>query len=165
VEKGIGGTLVWYYSICARQVWLMAHNILPDETDKNIQIGRLIDEFSYPGERRRKINLDNTVVMDIASNKGVVAEVKKSLAALESARLQLAYYLYYLKHKKGVQTKGVLLVPEERRRYEMELTPEMEARIEEVLGEIEAVRSAEKPPPAEQKPFCRPCAYAGICWG
>ena len=165
MEKGIGGTLVWYYCICPRQVWLMAHNILPDETDDNVRVGRLVDQWSYPYERRRSINLDNTVVVDFVESEGIVAEVKKSSAALEAARMQLAYYLYYLRVKKGVICSGKLLIPEERKRYDVELTPEVEARLEEILRDIEKLRSQEMPVPARRIQHCGKCAYAGICWG
>ncbi|MBI2953916.1 MAG: CRISPR-associated protein Cas4 [Chloroflexi bacterium] len=165
MEKGIGGTLIWYYTICPRQVWLLAHNVLPDQADHNIQVGRLIDQWSYPQQRHRGINLDNTVVIDVITGEGVVAEVKKSSASLDAARLQLAYYLYYLKHNKGVTTKGVLLVPEERRRYPLELTPEVESQLEEVLREVESLRSQDKPVPARRIHYCKKCAYAGVCWG
>ncbi|MGC8937341.1 MAG: Dna2/Cas4 domain-containing protein, partial [Candidatus Methanomethylicaceae archaeon] len=29
--KPITGTLVWYFFICKREVWLMGHEITPDE--------------------------------------------------------------------------------------------------------------------------------------
>lgn len=31
-ETAIGGTLVWYYTICPREAWLMGHAIQPDST-------------------------------------------------------------------------------------------------------------------------------------
>jgi CRISPR-associated exonuclease Cas4 len=40
----VNGTLVWYYSICKREVWLMSRNISPDQRDTNIDIGRFIHE-------------------------------------------------------------------------------------------------------------------------
>ena len=36
------GTLVWFYKICKREVWLMSKNILPDQMDENIDLGRLV---------------------------------------------------------------------------------------------------------------------------
>lgn len=165
MEKEIGGTLVWYYVMCPRQVWLLAHNILPDQTDQNLQIGRMIDEWSYPRQRRRGVNVDNALVIDILEGEGVVAEVKKSSASLEAARMQLAYYLYYLKHRKGIETTGMLLIPEERRRYRLELTPEMEAQLEHILAQIDKVRALERPMPPRKNRRCRRCAYAPVCWG
>lgn len=165
MEKGIGGTLVWYYCMCKRQVWLMAHHILPDETDNNIRIGRLIDQMSYPHRRQRRINIDDTLAIDTILGEGVVAEIKKSSASTEAARLQLAYYLYYLKHNKGIETSGVLMIPDEKRRYPVELSPELERQIESILKHIEELREQEMPVATERKPRCQRCAYNGICWG
>jgi hypothetical protein len=36
----VNGTLIWYYYICKRQVWLMAHALVPDQEDDNIRQGR-----------------------------------------------------------------------------------------------------------------------------
>ena len=43
----VGGTLVWYYLICKRQVWLMARGVEADKDDESLALGRLIDESSY----------------------------------------------------------------------------------------------------------------------
>jgi CRISPR-associated exonuclease Cas4 len=164
MEKGIGGTLVWYYCLCPRQVWLMAHNILPDEDDDRVSAGRLIHQFSYPEMPRREVNIDNTITIDLLPEEGVVAEIKKSSAALEAATLQLGYYLYYLKHNKGIRVRGYLLFPQERKRQVVELTSEMEAKVEQLLSRIDAIRKQPMPPEARRIPHCRPCAYSGVCW-
>ena len=164
MDRGIGGTLVWYYAICERQVWLLARNILPEQDDNNIRVGRLLDEMTYPRERQRGVNVDNTIVIDFLGDQGVVAEVKKSSRALKAARLQVAYYLYYLKHNKGFETEAVILVPEERRRHRVELTPELEAEVEQAIREIEMLRASSAPVKARRGMRCRRCAYAPICW-
>ena len=48
----VTGTLVWYYCICPREAWLMAHQINPDEDDPNIEYGRFLQRFSYGRERK-----------------------------------------------------------------------------------------------------------------
>ena len=48
----VNGTLMWYYAICSREVWLMSRNIIPDQKDTNIEIGKFIHETSY--ERSKK---------------------------------------------------------------------------------------------------------------
>ena len=42
-------------------------------------------------------------------------EVKKSRGALGATRMQLLYYLYYLKHEKSIETTGEINFPKERR--------------------------------------------------
>ena len=54
----INGTLVWYYVICKRQVWLMSHNIEPAQDDTNIEIGRFIHEMRYK-RKKREIHFGN----------------------------------------------------------------------------------------------------------
>ena len=48
----ITGTLIWFYKICGREVWLMAHSIIPDQQDDNIDIGRFLHENTY--QRNKK---------------------------------------------------------------------------------------------------------------
>jgi CRISPR-associated exonuclease Cas4 len=55
-EFQVNGTLIWYYYICKRQVWLMAHALNPDPDDENIQQGRNIHEYSYPRDKK-ELNL------------------------------------------------------------------------------------------------------------
>ena len=58
-EARIGGTLVWYWSICVRQVWLMARGIEPEPRDDFLALGRLIDRNSYARERHQVAFGDN----------------------------------------------------------------------------------------------------------
>jgi len=51
-EINVSGTLVWYYYICPREVWLIGHQINPDEDDANVSLGRFIQDYSYPRERK-----------------------------------------------------------------------------------------------------------------
>jgi CRISPR/Cas system-associated exonuclease Cas4 (RecB family) len=37
--RPITGTLLWYYAICKREVWLMAHSIAPDEENQALEMG------------------------------------------------------------------------------------------------------------------------------
>ncbi|MGH2457978.1 MAG: CRISPR-associated protein Cas4 [Chloroflexota bacterium] len=159
----LGGTLIWYYYVCPREVWLMAHRILPQEDNEFLALGRLLHESSYRRERH-EILIDNTIRIDLHLAEGVVAEVKKSSKSLDAARMQLAYYLYYLKNEKGIERAGLLLIPSEKRRVVVELTPELEAELRGVIREIRRIAARPKPPPLKRIPVCRNCAYAPICW-
>lgn len=52
MSQMVTGTLVQGFTICKRQTWLMAHQIVPDQEHSYLEIGRLIDEKSY--DRARK---------------------------------------------------------------------------------------------------------------
>ena len=160
----VTGTLIQCYNICKRQTWLMAHQIIPDQENQFIEIGRLIDEESYDRDKK-KINYENVVLDLVKTNEGdlVVGEVKKSSRAKESARMQLAFYLYKLKHN-GVEAKGMLFFPEERKREMVDLTPELEQQIETMIKDIEHIIFQENPPPFKKIGFCKHCGYKEFCW-
>ncbi|KXG76758.1 hypothetical protein AN618_14430 [Fervidicola ferrireducens] len=159
----INGTLIQSFTICKRQTWLMAHQIIPDQENPYIEIGRLIDEESYERDRK-KINFEN-VVIDLVRSDGediVVGEVKKSSRAEESARLQLAFYLYKLKEK-GIKVKGLLLFPDERKKLAVELTSELEEELEKIFRDIEKIVLKENPPPFKKIGYCKNCGYREFC--
>jgi CRISPR-associated exonuclease Cas4 len=95
---------------------------------------------------------------------GRVVEVKPSSALVEPARMQLAYYLWYLDRVADVQREGVLAHPRERNRESVVLTDDLTERVEDSISGIHRVVSREAPPPAEEKPFCDSCAYHDFCW-
>jgi len=160
----ITGTLIQSYNICKRQTWLMAHQIIPDQEHQYIELGRLIDEESYPREKK-KINFENVVLDLIKSDDGdiIVGEVKKSSKAQDSARMQLAFYLYKLKQG-GIDACGILMFPEERRRVPVELTPDIERELEDMLEDIQRIILREKPPAFKKIGYCKNCGYKEFCF-
>src|SRR5215212_8228861 len=125
VSTEVTGTLVWYYAICPREAWLMAHEMEPERHFELLAEGRLNQEAHY--ERATKelslpgIKLDQ-VRRD--GNKLIVSEVKKSSRFLPATRLQLGYYLWRL-HEEGMEAAGEILIPKERKREIVELTPKL----------------------------------------
>lgn len=160
----IGGTLVWYVSICHRQVWLMARGIDPDERNELLILGRLVDQNRYARDKHNisyGANRFDMVRKD--GNTIVVSEVKKSSRSIESAKLQLLHYLYELK-KAGVYAKGELLFPEERKREELSLTEADMIALDKIYQTIEKIAILLTPPEAEHTRYCKKCAYAEYCW-
>ncbi len=161
----IGGTLLWYYAICHREVWLMARGINADQTNENLTIGRLIDQNSYAREKHQVAFGDNKFdFIDDKSGTLVISEIKKSSRAEKASRLQLAHYLYQLE-KEGITAKGVLLYPKEKKRTEVFLSDELRNELERVYTEIEKISAAAVPPPPLKCKYCAKCAYAEYCWG
>ncbi|HHV08105.1 MAG TPA: Dna2/Cas4 domain-containing protein, partial [Firmicutes bacterium] len=96
----IGGTLIWYYHICPRQVWLMGHQINPDEDHEDLQYGRFLQQHAYSRDKKEiKVGSSRIDLMRKTGDRLVVVEVKKSSRAIDSARMQLAYYLLELEQK------------------------------------------------------------------
>ena len=48
----ITGTLILFYYICRREVWLMAHELHPNQENPFLEIGRLIHQESYSREKK-----------------------------------------------------------------------------------------------------------------
>ncbi len=162
-EITIGGTLIWYYYICKREIWLIGHGIEPEQENDYIALGRYIHEIFYR-RRKRELTIDNTIKIDILPGRRVIGEIKKSSRYLESAKMQVAFYLYYMKKEKGVPMEGLLLIPEERRRIKVSLTSEIEEELERAIEDIQRILSMERPPSAVKIPYCKRCAYRIMCW-
>jgi len=163
-EFSVNGTLIWYYYICKRQVWLMAHSLTPDQGDDRISQGRAIHEFSYPRDKK-EINLGNVKIDLVRSEKGqlVIGEIKKSSHFLTSATRQLQFYLLQIE-KMGIEARGELFIPEEKQRIEVVLNEEARFELESAEDEIIAIVENTTPPPAKKVKWCKPCAYAEFCW-
>ena len=161
--KRVNGTLIWYYYICPREVWFMGHGIEADQTNDFLLLGKHIHEMFYK-QYKKEFLIDNTIKIDIIPSKKVIGEVKTSSKHLQSAKMQLAFYLYYMKKYKGVEIEGELLIPKERKREKVVLTEELEKELERAISEIEKILEMEKPPKAKKIPYCKNCAYKEMCW-
>lgn len=108
--KQITGTMYAYSYLCWRKLWFFAKDIVMEQENENVIIGKLIDQESYRREKKH-LYLDDIVCIDIVKD-NVICEIKKSSSQREMAIQQLKYYLYLL-NKKGIEVKGELLVPKE----------------------------------------------------
>jgi CRISPR-associated exonuclease Cas4 len=163
------GTQVNYFAVCKRKLWLFTHDIQMEWENEDVQIGKLLDERTYKREQK-EIALDGRVVLDWIETKEdadgslTVHEVKKSRSVSAAHRLQILYYLYYLKTK-GVAARGKIDYPLLKRTESFELTEAAEAELMDVLEQIEAiVQSNQVPERLTSKRFCEKCAYFELCW-
>ncbi len=160
----ITGTLIWYYYICKREVWLIAHEINPDQENPYIEIGRLIHEEAYPREEKGFETVGMKIdIIKQSDNELIVGEVKKSDRFLKSASMQLAFYLYQLKQK-GVKATGELLIPKSKKKIPIELTAEIEAELEKAVADINNLIKTSTPPEFKKIHFCRECGYNEFCY-
>ncbi|WP_396613669.1 CRISPR-associated protein Cas4 (plasmid) [Haloferax sp. S1W] len=158
----VTGVMMQYYVVCERELWFHSRHIEIDRGNKAIVRGTHVDETAY-SEKRRHVSIDSTIAIDVLDD-GRVMEVKPSSALVEPAKLQLRYYLWYLKHVAGVEKSGVLAHPTERKREDVELTAEAEQEVEEAIRGVYDIIMRESPPPASEKPVCNSCAYHDFCW-
>jgi CRISPR-associated exonuclease Cas4 len=166
----ISGTEVHYYVLCPRKLWWFAHgmeqeHVTGDVGQENVALGSLLHQESYTDRAHKDILIDGLIRLDFTED-GKVHEIKKSKGGENATRFQLLYYLYYLKHEKGIETEGIIDYPQQKRRQTVALTPELEADLERILTQIEQVREQATPPVVE-KPLalCKMCAYQELCWG
>lgn len=147
---------------CPREAWLEYHSIGSDQDHEYLTIGRLVHEMSYQRDRK-EIFVDQLLKIDLFRGE-LVAEVKKSSRHLEAAKLQLAYYLYYLKHEKGLEFEGILLFPKERKTERVKLTEELEKEVEKILNRMTPILMRDEPPPVRKTRYCKSCAFFEFCW-
>lgn len=164
VVHKIAPTLVWYYYICPREVWLQSRQINPDEHNDLLDHGRLIHEATYD-RNKKEIQLDNAKFDLIKRKNGefIVGEIKKSSKFIKSATMQLAYYLLLLKDR-GIDAKGELLIPKEKEKIVVELTPELETELQDALAKIQDILAQDTPPLPVRIKYCPNCAYKEFCW-
>lgn len=163
-EGRVNGTLIWYYYVCKREVWLIAHNINADQDNEFLDVGRFIHENSYKRDRK-EINVGNVKLDVLQRDEGrwVVGEVKKSSKYVLSAKMQLLYYLWILKEM-GIDVKGELLFPEEKKRVEVLADEESLKELKSAEEDIVRIINQSMPPVAQRIPFCKNCAYLEFCW-
>lgn len=157
------GIKINYLYVCERKLWLFDRGIQMERSSDKVLLGKLLGEYSYPKEETKEVLIDNLIKIDIVAQEEI-REVKYSNKLVYAHRMQLLYYLYYLK-RLGVEKKGVINYPKMRKREEVELTPEAEKEVEEALVRVREVLSMEKPPKVVKKPYCTKCAYYEFCFG
>ncbi|MGB9831804.1 MAG: CRISPR-associated protein Cas4 [Thermoproteota archaeon] len=161
-NKTITGTLIWYYFICKREVWLMAHEITPDQDFTPLEIGRAVHEIFYKGVKK-EISLEGMKLDFFKRKERIVCEVKTSSRFVESAKFQTLYYLYRLKEV-GVEASGEILIPREKKIIRVYLDAESEEKLLNTIEDIKNIVSLEKPLKPIKNPYCKRCAYKDFCW-
>lgn len=163
-DVSINGTLIWYYYICKREVWLISHGINADQENEYMEIGKHIHENAY-SRQKKEIDLGN-IKIDVIDNKDgsiIIQEIKKTSKYLKSATMQLLYYIYEMKESL-IEAKGILLFPEEKKREYVELDEGSKKELEETIEEIYKIINLEKPLLPIRCKYCRNCAYGELCW-
>lgn len=160
----IGGTLIQAYWICSRQMWLEVHKIMQDQENDLLSMGRLIDSNSYSREKH-SVTLGDNKFDFVKEKEGtvVVAEIKKSSRTLEASILQLKHYLYELE-KEGIEAKGELLIPKEKKKVSVTLDQESRNELDRIYAEITEIGQMTEPPGAVKCKYCARCAYREWCW-
>ncbi|MDW5298891.1 MAG: CRISPR-associated protein Cas4 [Sedimentibacter sp.] len=163
-EFNVSGTYVWYYCICKREVWLLAHALEADQQDENMQMGNLIHETSY-SRNSKEVGFGHSKFDVISRDDGklIVGEMKKSSRFIGSSRMQLLFYLKELSDN-NIEAEGVLLFPDEKKREVVILDEESKLEIENIIKDINHIVNLEHAPLPVMNKYCKKCAYAEFCW-
>ncbi|WP_267491108.1 CRISPR-associated protein Cas4 [Halapricum desulfuricans] len=154
--------MVQYYHVCERELWFMSRGIDIDRETTNIQRGTYVDETSYQ-DARRSFMIGNRIQLDILES-GDIMEVKVSSALEKPARMQLLFYLWYLRNIYGIEKDGILAYPTERKRQTVTLTDTTTAQVESTIAGILDIVSRDAPPKLKKKEYCNSCLYQDLCW-
>lgn len=159
----ITGTLIWYSTICPREVWLMSRNIAPDESDAKMDSGRALHATSY-SRGLKEVEFEG-IKIDLIRNGGkTVCEIKSSRGSIPAARLQVLYYLARLREF-GIIANGEVLVPKSKTAVPIVLGDSEILEVEEAIKRIREIAAFDQPPKAVKIKYCNRCAYRDFCWG
>lgn len=157
------GIKVNYLYVCERKLWLFDRGIQMEARSDRVLMGKLTGESSYPREQKKEMIIDNLINIDIVSD-DEIREVKYSNRMHHADRIQLLYYLYYLRQL-GIEKRGVINYPKMRKREEIILTDDAGREVEMALIRVKEILRLDKPPQLQRKPYCTKCAYYEFCWG
>jgi CRISPR-associated exonuclease Cas4 len=160
----INGTLVASYFICKRELWLMAHELIPDQDNSFLEIGRFIEEEAYKNEEKGFLIGEMRIdIVRQGDENIIIGEIKKSSRSELSGIMQLSYYLMRLREY-GVIAKGEVLIPKERKKIPVEINEEIEEKLIKAIEDINVIISKPYPPKPEKINYCTHCAYREFCW-
>ncbi|WAM31605.1 CRISPR-associated protein Cas4 [Caldicellulosiruptor naganoensis] len=160
----IKGSIVQAYIVCKRQAWLLSRNIGPSSDNPFLEIGKLISQEYYKNDKK-EVYFDG-VVLDLIRQEDevlLVGEIKRSSRAKNAAILQLKFYLYKL-FKNNIKARGKLLIPEEKKTFDVELTTDDIEEIETLTEEIALFLYSQLPPQPQKIKACSKCSYKEFCW-
>lgn len=155
----IRGIEVYYYAVCKRKLWLFHRGIGFEEQYDRVQEGKVLHEYAY-GKLEKEINIDDMAVVDAVDGEWI-REVKISSKMESADRLQMLYYLYLLKER-GVEKKGLLSYPKEKKTTELKLGLDENMEVLAAIEGVKSVISGELPRYRKVK-ICAKCAYRDFC--
>ncbi len=156
------GIKVNYYLICKRKLWLFSKGITMEHLNDRVLSGKVLHESAYPKQKNREVMIDEILRVDILDDE-YIREIKLSSKMVEADRMQVLYYLYYLK-KVGIEKKGIVNYVKEKRQEFFELGEKEELEVEQVLIGIKKIVERENPPSLSRLPYCKKCAYYEFCF-
>ena len=160
----ITGTAINYLHICTRKLWFYQNHLEMEHTSEYVDMGQLLNDESYPREKRREWDIDDLIRIDFVDKNGLLHDIKSGPAMETAHIMQLCYYLYLLKQKGVTNRKGVINYPRQRQTTEVELTPEREQAVETSIEKVKEIAMLPTPPQIDYMKICKSCSYQELCW-
>ena len=162
-EEQINGSLVNAYIVCKRQAWLYAHQVHGDQENECLLMGKAL-ALAQENKNLHEYPFGNLVFDKLSKESGhyLVTEYKKSLKNVSAGEMQLLFYIYCL--KKGLnlkEVKGKLVCG--KKIIPVDDSEENFKKIEQIIKEIVALVSQEKPPKFVPIRYCKTCSYQDYC--
>lgn len=151
-----------YYYVCKRKLWLFDKGISMEHNSDRVLQGKVVHENSYPRQKNKEILIDDIIKVDIM-DKDYIKEVKISSKMEKCDKMQLLYYLFYLKQM-GIYKKGTINYVKEKKVEYIDLTENDEEEIKSALINISKILKENKPPKLKKLPYCTKCSYYEYCF-
>ncbi len=159
----ITGTEINYLHVCHRKLWLFHNGIRPEFENDLVQLGRLLQDTSYPREEK-DIPIGTIGVVDWADWKnGIIHETKRGKTPGAGDEAQVGYYMWYLNAQGLAIHQAVLHYPLQRRTKNLGWNTELADKIEADLKKCEDILSGPLPP-VKRYGYCKNCSYESLCF-
>lgn len=162
----ITGTMLNYYFVCHRELWLFANGINMEHTSELVYEGKLIHEESYPqrSSRYEEVAIDGIKVDYYDAKNRVIHEVKKSNKVDRAHEWQLKYYMHVFEQHGVDGVRGILEYPTLRKTSKVMLSDVDREQIREMTADIEKIVTQDECPPLAKKGICKNCSYYEFCY-
>ena len=165
-QIGVTGTMVAYYFICRRKLWLFSKGLNLENVSGNVDVikGKILHESRFKRESHKEFAFD-TVKIDFLrfGDHVFVHEVKKSKKFEKAHIWQLKYYIYLLR-KRGVNcSSGVIHYPASMRKVEVTWEEDDNLRMEQALKDVNQTMGNLFSQQRLTK-MCSRCAYFDFCY-
>ena len=159
-------TLITYYHLCHRKLWLHAHHITMEHNSQAVAEGKLIGETTYQrrAKKWKELTVGNSKIDHYDPQTNTIREVKKS-PKLEFVHIaQVQYYLYLLEQRGVANATGVIEYPKQRKTTTVQLDDTIRQEIVGWIVEAERLLHSPTCPELVKKSYCRSCSFCDFCY-
>ncbi len=165
MKMQITGSLIQAYIYCPRKAWLMSRQIVGDQYNEFLAIGRLISGETYKRDKREILIEGGKIdVVRVKGNEFILIETKKTSKFIETSKKQLIFYLIQME-KNGFKVNGEIRIPKEKKVIPVKLSDSDRSDMEKIKKELSELLASSNPPVKKWSRKCRNCSYLELCWG